>query len=295
MTRAMSIAAVTVLFTFAQGAAQELDSNGTKIRYTVAGTGEPVVLIHGFLGSSEEWLSPPPFLPPGQQESFVPAFETLSTEFTAIALDCRGHGQSGKPKGESDYGTEMVEDVVRLLDHLEIPKAHIVGYSMGAFLAAKLVELHPDRVKSVVLGGGGALLEGSEQLAFMESLGKSLASGRGIEPIILGMTPPDQPKPTAEQIAETNEMFLASQDEEALAMVALGHGQLTVAEAALASNGVPALLVVGGNDPLRTSSEETHALMSSSELAVLDGLDHVSTEMSPDFVTAIQRFVRKNR
>ncbi len=287
-----TVVGVALLASASQGA-QDFDSNGTKIRYTVAGKGEPVVLIHGFIGSSEEWLSPPPFLPPDQQAKFEPAFKALSKDFTAITFDCRGHGESGKPKGTKDYGTEMVEDVVRLLDHLQVEKAHIVGYSMGAFLAAKLVELHPERVKSVILGGGGALLEGSEQLAFMESLGMALASGKGVEPLILAMTPPGQPMPTAEQIARSNKMFLANQDEEALAKVALGHKQLTVAKAALKSNRVPALLIVGGNDPLKASSEETRTLMSESKLVVLDGLDHVSTEMSPNFLAAIQSFLKE--
>ncbi len=292
MRKSIGTAVGVALLVSVPGGAQEFDSNGTKIRYTLAGEGEPVVLIHGFIGSSQEFLSPPPFLPLDQQKSFKPVFKALAEDFTAIALDCRGHGESGKPKGAEDYGTEMVQDVVRLLDHLKTEKAHIVGYSMGAFIAAKLVELHPDRVRSVVLGGGGALLEGSEQLAFMESLGKSLESGRGVEPIILSMTPPGQPMPTAEQIAQSNKMFLANQDEEALAKVALGHKQLTVAKAALESNKVPALLVVGGIDPLKASSEETSKLMSKSKLVVLDGLDHVSTEMSPDFLMAIQSFLK---
>ena len=270
---------------------QDFDSSGTIIDYSVAGDGDPVVLIHGFVGSREEWTSPPPFLSPAEQEAFEPVFAGLSENFKVIALDCRGHGRSGKPHGDDDYGTEMVLDVVRLLDHLGLEDAHVVGYSMGAFIAAKLVELQPERVKSLVLGGGGALLEGSEQLDFMVSIGKSLESGRGVEPLILAMTPPGQPAPTAEQIAEGNRMFLANQDEQALAKVALGHQQLTVSKQALRANDVPTLLVVGGNDPLKASSEETKKLMSRSELIVLDGLDHVSTEMSPRFLAAVRDFL----
>ncbi len=275
-------------------AQDSFDSNGTQIHYTVAGKGEPVVLIHGFIGSRAEWTSPPPFLPSSQREEFQTVFATLSKQYMVIAPDCRGHGKSGKPRDAKEYGLEMVEDIVRLLDHLKVKKAHIVGYSMGAFVSAKLVETHPGRVQSAVLGGGGALLEGSEQLAFMQSLGKSLESGRGVEPLILAMTPPGQPKPTPAQIEQSNKMFLANQDEKALAQVALGHKQLTVSKAKLKTNQVPVLLIVGGNDPLKASSETTNQLMSKSKLVVLDGLDHISTEMSRDFLKNIQRFLQDN-
>jgi pimeloyl-ACP methyl ester carboxylesterase len=53
----------------------------------------------------------------------------------------------------------MAEDVVRLLDHLKIDKAHLVGYSMGSILAGKVVAMHPERVLSVVFAGGAPVLE----------------------------------------------------------------------------------------------------------------------------------------
>ena len=55
--------------------------------------------------------------------------------FQLIALDCRGHGKSDKPHDPAEYGPEMAADVVRLLDHLRIEKAHLLGYSSGAFIA----------------------------------------------------------------------------------------------------------------------------------------------------------------
>ncbi len=272
--------------------AQEVfDSAGTEIHYTVSGKGPAVVLIHGFIGSSQDWTAPPPFLPPDQQARFKTVFETLSRHYRVIAADCRGHGLSGKPMAIEQYGLEMVADVIRLLDHLEVEKAHVIGYSMGAFLAAKLVETHPDRVMSVILGGGGALLDGSEQLAFMESLGRSLQAGKGVEPLVLALMPPGAPGPTPEQIAQGNQMFLAGQDEHALSMVALGHAQLTVSVENLKASQVPSLLIVGRNDPLKVSSEETARLMPHSQLVVLDGMDHVSTLMSPDYVKNMENFL----
>lgn len=105
---------------------QTLDSKGVKISYFIEGKGTPVVLLHGLYSSAKiNWELPG-----------ITAL--LSKDFQVISLDMRGHGASDKPTGADDYGVEMVEDVVRLMDHLKIKKAHIVGYSMGGIVAVKL-------------------------------------------------------------------------------------------------------------------------------------------------------------
>ncbi len=134
---------------------QTFDSNGVKIAYVVQGKGEPVVFIHGYLSSAGiNWM--------------LPGITTLlAKDFQVIAVDVRGHGRSDKPTKEDAYGEELVEDVARLLDHLKIEKAHLVGYSMGGIITANFVVKHPDRVLSATLGGMGWLREGSlEQKAF---------------------------------------------------------------------------------------------------------------------------------
>src|SRR6266446_970237 len=109
------------------------DSNGVKIRYTVEGKGEPVLLIHGFTANIEiQWTIPG-------------ITRALAKKYQVIAFDNRGHGKSGKPHDAEKYGMEMVEDAVRLLDHLKIKKAHVVGYSMGGMIALKLAVVHSDR------------------------------------------------------------------------------------------------------------------------------------------------------
>ena len=129
--------------------AQTFDSNGTKISYFVQGTGEPVVLIHGWLSSAQiNWELPG-------------TSALLAQDHMVIALDMRGHGQSDKPTRDEDYGPQLVEDIVRLMDHLKVRKAHIVGYSMGGIVAVNFIVKHPDRVLSGTLGGMGWLKPGS--------------------------------------------------------------------------------------------------------------------------------------
>src|SRR5438105_13854316 len=130
-------------------APQFFDAKGVKIHYVVEGRGEPVVLIHGLYASAEtNWRLPG-------------VIAELAKDHQVIALDMPGHGRSDKPDKEEAYGVQIVEDVVLLLDHLKIPKAHIVGYSLGGMVTMKLLAKHPDRVISGTVCGMGWFQEGS--------------------------------------------------------------------------------------------------------------------------------------
>jgi pimeloyl-ACP methyl ester carboxylesterase len=121
---------------------QFFDLNGVRIRYVDQGSGQPVVLLHGFGGSLES----------GWVETGV--LPNLARDYRVIALDYRGHGQSDKPHDPKSYGRHMGQDVVRLLDHLNIARAHIVGHSLGAGITATLLTTHPDRFLTATLSGG---------------------------------------------------------------------------------------------------------------------------------------------
>jgi pimeloyl-ACP methyl ester carboxylesterase len=136
------------------------DSNGVKINYAVKGKGEPVILIHGWLSSG--WIN---WDLPGTAG-------LLARDHQVIWLDMPGHGRSDKPTKDEVYGPELVEHVIRLMDHLKIKKAHIVGYSMGGIITAKLLAKHPERALSGTLGGMGWLREGSLEQKFFAGGGK---------------------------------------------------------------------------------------------------------------------------
>ena len=99
---------------------QFFDSNGVRIRYVEQGQGPAIVLMHGYTGTLDRH-----FVANG-------VFANLAKDYRVIAIDLRGHGKSGKPHDPKAYGEEMARDVVRLLDHLKIPRAHVLGYSLGA-------------------------------------------------------------------------------------------------------------------------------------------------------------------
>src|ERR1700687_4665608 len=123
-------------------------NGGVEIAYLDEGAGEPIVLVDGFASNKEvNWVHP----------GWV---TTLTrTGRRVIALDNRGHGASSKLYEPSAYhSATMAEDVRALLDHLNIERADVMGYSMGARIAAFVTVNHPARVRSVVLGGLGIRL-----------------------------------------------------------------------------------------------------------------------------------------
>ena len=116
-----------------------------EIAYLDEGEGPPVLLIHGFASNvATNWVDT------GWVKTLTEA------GYRVVAYDNRGHGRSTKLYDLNQYGAPiMAEDARRLLDHLGIERAHAIGYSMGARIAAFLGMTHPSRVRSLVFGGLG--------------------------------------------------------------------------------------------------------------------------------------------
>lgn len=121
------------------------DSDGVRIAYYEHGQGDPILLIHGFASNAHvNWVYP------GWVKSLTDNGRRV------ILVDNRGHGESEKLHEKEAYGAPtMAEDVRRLLDHLDIARADVMGYSMGARISAFLSLNHGERVRSVIFGGLG--------------------------------------------------------------------------------------------------------------------------------------------
>lgn len=110
--------------------------DGQSLNYVDLGQGPAVLLGHSYLWSAAMWQ---------------PQIEALSRHYRVIAPDLWGHGTSGPlPSGTKDLG-DLAEQMVRLLDHLELPRCHVIGLSVGGMWGAELALRHPTRVRSLVL------------------------------------------------------------------------------------------------------------------------------------------------
>jgi pimeloyl-ACP methyl ester carboxylesterase len=271
------------------GPAEEFffDSSGVKIRYLTAGGGEAVVLLHGFAARAEMW-----------DGAKTKLFSDLAKHYRVIAIDCRGHGKSGKPHDPKLYGKEMWGDVVRLLDHLKIEKAHVIGYSMGAEIAGHLLVEHPDRLLSVTLAGGVPSFEPTkESLHVKELAATSLEEDKGIGAALIAGTPAGSPKPTPEMANAISRAIIGNQDQKALAASVRGAKDLHVTEAQLKANRVPCLVVYGSKDgqaAVRARYDRVAKLLGA-QVQVIDGGDHGSTYGMPAFLEAVRVFLETTR
>ncbi|MBI3839174.1 MAG: alpha/beta hydrolase [Planctomycetia bacterium] len=255
------------------------DSNGVKIHYIVEGQGEPVVLIHGFTASIQPQWGLPGII------------KALSKDYQVIALDNRGHGRSDKPHDPKQYGAEMINDVIRLMDHVKIQKAHIVGYSMGGFMTNYLIMTHPERAITATLGGAGWSKPNDERLDFMTELADSLDAGKGIGPLIVRLTPANRPQPSEEQIDAINQMLMLTNDAKALAACIRGMRGLAVTEEKLRANKVPTLALIGEIDPLKVGVDELAEVMPGLKVEVIEGADHMTAFVRPKFINDLKDFL----
>lgn len=267
------------------------DSNGVKIRYVTEGKGEPVVLIHGWMGDSSMW---------GRDPSGNTKLNTTAANgFQLIALDCRGHGKSDKPHDPEKYGPEMAADVVRLLDHLKIEKAHLIGYSSGAFIAGKVAATHPERVLSVVYAGQAPVIVGAKASDFseVEVFAKAVDEGKDLGSYILEVTPPGTPKPTEEQANAIARFLYGDKDVKAFAAAGRSFKNLEVTGEQLAKCKAPILFIHGGNesDHVKNRVATVRALLGRGEVKIVEGGDHITTLTKPEFASAILEFLRSGK
>lgn len=114
-----------------------LEHDGARLAYAAFGHGPPLILLHGGAGNSEHWSNQVPALAP---------------HFEVFTLDSRGHGRSTRTDAPLSYH-QLAEDVVALLDHLQLARASVVGWSDGGIVALDMAIHHPERLERVVLFG----------------------------------------------------------------------------------------------------------------------------------------------
>ena len=211
--------------------------------------GEPILLIHGFASNHRiNWVQP------GWTRTLTEAGRRT------IVLDNRGHGDSEKLYDPAAYATPvMARDALKLLDHLGIRRADVMGYSMGARITAFLALEHPERVRSAILGGLGVHL--------VEGVGLPLGIADAMEaPSLDALSDPMQRMFRA--FADAN-----GSDLKALAACIRGSRQTLTAEE-VGRIVCPALVAVGTADPVAGDARRLAALLPKGAALDIPGRDH---------------------
>lgn len=254
------------------------DAAGVRIHYTDEGSGEPVILVHGLAVNADiNWRYPG-------------IIRRLRREYRVIAMDMRGHGLSGKPYEASAYGVEMVEDIVRLMDHLGIPRAHVAGYSMGGFITLKLLMLHPDRLLSANIGGAGWYRLDTPKMSILRDLQESLARGNGFIPLVRALEPTPNPSPI--KVWLVNAAIELISDMQAMRALVAAFTELEVTEEQLRANAVPALVAVGSADPLRDAVDNLNGVIANARVLYIEGADHATTMFRSEFRNSLLGLIR---
>jgi pimeloyl-ACP methyl ester carboxylesterase len=245
---------------------QSFDSDGVRISYLDEGEGEPILLIHGFASNvAANWIDP----------QWVRTLTQAGRR--VIALDNRGHGESDKLYEPERYGApEMAEDARRLLDHLGIERADVLGYSMGARIAAFLAFAHPERVRSVVFGG----------------LGINMVRGMiGSGPLAKALEAP-RLEDVTNDTARSFRIFAEQTKSDLKALAACMRGpRERVPREKLGEIAVPVLVAVGSKDVIGGSGAALAELIPSAQFLEITGRDHMKAVGDSRFKQGVLDFL----
>jgi pimeloyl-ACP methyl ester carboxylesterase len=245
-------------------------NGAVEIAYLDEGEGEPILLVHGFASTKNvNWVYP----------TWVS--ELKKNGRRVIALDNRGHGDSSKLYDPELYhiGT-MAGDVAALMDHLQIERADIMGYSLGARITAWLAQSQPQRLRSAIFGGlGMGLIEGGGP---GETVAKALEA-----PSLEDVTDP---------VGRTFRAFAdqTRSDHRALAACLRGSRRLMTSDEA-AGIKVPVLIAVGTNDEVAGSAAALGKIIPGAEVLDIPNRDHMRAVGDKVYKTGVLDFLSRRK
>lgn len=253
-------------------------SDGTRIAYEIVGSGPPLLLVHGSLLTHTIWRT----------FGYVTA---LRATRTLILVDMRGHGRSDKPHDVASYAMEnIVGDLVAVLDAEGVDRTDYWGYSYGGRAGLTLTARNPERIESLVIGGGShGPQRGAFDRLFFPGCADVLES-RGMEGFIdewnrHRLFPVD---------AATRAVFTRNDADAMAAYFRASDVEPGLPDSALERFDVPTLFYVGSRDDTRLADSRAAAdLVPGSEFHLVDGFDHSTTPAAgTEVLSFVEPFLR---
>lgn len=262
---------------------ENIRCEGNNICYSDQGSGEVIVLLHGFCGSSSYF------------EQVIPY---LSGRYRVIAPDLRGHGASDAPLGAYTI-EQMADDVLSLLDALEISKCYLLGHSLGGYITLSFAQRHSARLKGFGLIHSTGYPDSEEA---KEKRLKSVSQIRSegitdfVDQLVPGLFAPD----AAPQLLQRAKEIGYRTPPQGAVGAALAMRERPDRRDVISASALPVLLIAGDQDAIVTPERAFTADKPNVTKATISGAGHMSmfeaperlAEIIKDFVPAMQRVAK---
>ena len=246
-----------------------LTTGNARLRYREIGRGEPVVLLHGYTQ---------------RLELISELADSLARDFRVIVPDQRGFGESSKFADPGRFGRVMGDDVIALMDALRLPRAHLVGHSMGALIAANVAVRFPERIRTAALIAGPFYPDSAAFASMAGPWVTALTRGEGLRAFFMWLFPG-----LSDSLATTQ--LLAANDMGSLVAAMQAMGGLVVSRDRAGAIRTPALIAVGTGDPLLPQSRALSAWWPSARLVEVPGVNHVDVMLRPEVLRAMRETI----
>lgn len=244
------------------------------LRYREIGAGEPMILVHGYTDRVEMWNG---------------TADSLARDFRVIVPDMRGHGLASKSGDPAYFGRRMVDDVRMLMDSLRIPRAHLVGYSMGGQIIGNLALDHPARARSLTFVAAALWRDSASVARDLSRHVTALREGGTLVPFFKWILPTWDDS-TVTTVAQ---QLLAANDPPSLVASLASLTELAIDSARMARASVPAALVVSSRDPVAPLSRDAARWWPGARLVVIPTHDHGDIFLAPAVITEARAVARR--
>jgi pimeloyl-ACP methyl ester carboxylesterase len=255
---------------------QFMNVGAIKIRYRSAGTGHPIVLLHGVAEQIEVWQG---------------IGDSLARGYRVIALDLPGFGASSKPADTAAYGVAYVSYVIAVMDSLKLTRASVAGHSLGGLLAANVALRHPDRVHAAI-SIAGAFADDATTGWTLPKYIADMDQGRGYDALIRYLFP-TMPDSAVRSLNAEVLKGMTDVDRRAAAAAMRAFPTLSISGDRAAAARVPVLFIAASDDPLTAGNRALASRWRGGRLLIVPASDHDNIMTKPELLAAMRQELKR--